>query len=216
MAKSVYSLVLADEVVAAIDGMAAGQGLSRSALVEHVLAQYASMQTPQTRTRQILTHLQGEVWQGGMRTAATSASALTLRTALPYKYNPALSYIVELKGDANFLGRLRVTLRSTSEAVLAYFGLFFELWQALEQKHLPTPPGAEFYQKEEKRHSRRLRHPARQKSEEMARAIAGYIAVLDGCIKVFFDHLEDAHTAAHATEQQYLRLLARFPEAAEL
>ena len=40
MKKSVYSLVLSDDVVAAVDRTAYQQGVSRSAMINQILAEY--------------------------------------------------------------------------------------------------------------------------------------------------------------------------------
>ena len=53
MSKSIYSLALTDEVVAALDLMARRQGLSRSALADRILADYASCVTNENRNRRI-------------------------------------------------------------------------------------------------------------------------------------------------------------------
>ena len=46
---SVYSLVLSDELVAAIDREAAQAGKSRSAMVGEILAQHLAVETPKQR-----------------------------------------------------------------------------------------------------------------------------------------------------------------------
>ena len=54
MKKSVYSLVLNDRVVEELDQLAYRQGTSRSALINRILADYVSYQTPEMRLRQVL------------------------------------------------------------------------------------------------------------------------------------------------------------------
>ena len=53
MKKSVYSLVLSDDVVEAVDRAAYQNGLSRSAMVNQILADYVSYTTPEKRMREI-------------------------------------------------------------------------------------------------------------------------------------------------------------------
>ena len=53
MNKSVYSLVLSDEVVDAIDRLAYSMNTSRSNLINQILAEKLSLMTPEMRMRQI-------------------------------------------------------------------------------------------------------------------------------------------------------------------
>lgn len=205
MAKSVYSLVLADEIVAAVDELAARQGYNRSALVNHILAEYTSLTTPEAWNGRVLKALDYWVAQQGLRVASQSAASLTVRTALSYKYNPALSYTVELRGEDD-LGRLRLTLRSQNDRVLDYFEQFFLLWQKLEERHLPAPPVKNTYEVQQRRYQRTLRKPD-MREEETAKALAGYIATLDGSLKIFFQNLTDASRAIEATESYYMKRL---------
>ena len=53
MGKSVYSLVLMDDIVAAVDRLAYQEGTSRSNMVNRILAEYVQMDTPENRIRTI-------------------------------------------------------------------------------------------------------------------------------------------------------------------
>lgn len=57
MSKSVYSLVLSDEIVRAIDSLAYRMNTSRSALIDRILAEKLSMQTPEIRMRNIMENI---------------------------------------------------------------------------------------------------------------------------------------------------------------
>ena len=54
MGKSVYSLVLMDEVVDAIDQMAYRNNTSRSNLINQILAEHVSLATPEKRMKDVL------------------------------------------------------------------------------------------------------------------------------------------------------------------
>ena len=58
MEKSLYSLLLSDDVVSEIDRQALRAGLSRSALVNRILAEYASIQTPEMRIDSIFRQME--------------------------------------------------------------------------------------------------------------------------------------------------------------
>lgn len=207
MGKNVYSLVLSDEVVEAIDVLATRQGFSRSALINHVLAQYASLQTPEHRMRQTIAATQSAADGAGFRGDVSSGGTLTLRTALKYKYNPALNYVVQLWDEDGQLGQLRVGLRSQNQILLDYFRQFFDLWCALENQHLPQPPPAGHSTVEEKRYARTLRKGEEKSTENTGEIIANYVQLMDGCMRIFFDNLDDFAKAQKETEQEYLRLL---------
>ncbi|NLW78590.1 MAG: hypothetical protein GXY32_04150 [Ruminococcaceae bacterium] len=205
MSKTVYSLVLSQEIVAAVDALAVRGGYSRSSLVNHILAEYASLMSPEKRARQLLDTLEHEAGRRGFRASRSPGGMLTLRTALPYKYNPALSYTVELRGEQAVLGRLHLALRSQNETLLACLALFFDLWRRLENAHLQLPPERDAYRSGGKRHTRVLRRPVQESSAEAeGELIAGYIALMDGCLKTYFHNLDDAPTALRETERHYL------------
>ena len=52
MKKSVYSLILTDEVIDRLDRAAYARGVSRSALADEILAGYLSYTTPEMRMQQ--------------------------------------------------------------------------------------------------------------------------------------------------------------------
>ena len=56
MSKSVYSLVLSDDVVAAVDRAAYALGSSRSNLINQILAEYVSFITPEKRRKDAETY----------------------------------------------------------------------------------------------------------------------------------------------------------------
>mgnify|MGYP006344792163 CR=1 FL=1 len=53
MHKSLYSLMLMDDVIKAIDRLALQQSTNRSNLVNQILAEYVSMTTPEKRVNNI-------------------------------------------------------------------------------------------------------------------------------------------------------------------
>ena len=51
--KSVYSIVLSDRVVEQVDALAYENGMSRSAMINHILAEQLSLTTPEQQMRSI-------------------------------------------------------------------------------------------------------------------------------------------------------------------
>lgn len=196
MPKSAYSLILSDEVVRAVDNMAARMGFSRSALINHALAEYTGLSTAEQQQRGIVQQVQQSMEGNGLRTEVSARGALTIHTALRYRYNPAVSYVVQFTPREEDMGEVRVALRTQSENLLQELENFFSLWDELEQTSLPVPPPAAGQRPARQRYVRRLRRMS--ESDETANAISGYVSLLDDCLKLFFDadgHDPDAQVA---------------------
>ena len=120
MNKSVYSLVLTDDVVAEIDRIAYENGTSRSNTVNQILAEYVSYDTPEKRIREVFSEVEN-LLTGSSRFQVMmqpSDSMFSLRSALAYKYNPTVRYSVELNRNLQpAIGELRVSVRSQSSAL---------------------------------------------------------------------------------------------------
>ena len=208
MKKSVYSLVLSDDVIAAVDRAAYQNGLSRSAMINRILAQAVSYTTPEQRMSEIFSQverlLNGEVFQS---LSQPSDSMMSLRSALAYKYNPNVSYSVELYPDRPGEGELRVSLRSQSSALILYLGQFFRLWAKIEQAYVG---GADCVIQDGK-YARRLKLPARVSHREQGAVLAGYIRAMEQGLRAFFHSLDDPRQAAASVEQAYQNYLKQYP-----
>ena len=58
MNKSLYSLILSDDVVREIDRLAYKSGTNRSSMINRILAEYVSYTTPEMRFNQIFSALE--------------------------------------------------------------------------------------------------------------------------------------------------------------
>ena len=208
MKKRVFSLVLSDDVIAAVDRAAYQNGLSRSAMINRILAQAVSYTTPDQRMSEIFSQverlLNGEVFQS---LSQPSDSMMSLRSALAYKYNPNVRYSVELYPDRPGEGELRVSLRSQSSALILYLGQFFRLWAKIEQAYVG---GADCVIQDGK-YARRLKLPARVSHREQGAVLAGYIRAMEQGLRAFFHSLDDPRQAAAAVEQAYQNYLKQYP-----
>ena len=208
MKKSVYSLVLSDDVIAAVDRAAYQNGLSRSAMINRILAQAVSYTTPEQRMSEIFSQverlLNGEVFQS---LSQPSDSMMSLRSALAYKYNPNVRYSVELYPDRPGEGELRVSLRSQSSALILYLGQFFRLWAKIEQAYV----GGSDCVIQDGKYARRLKLPARLSDREQGAVLAGYIRAMEQGLRAFFHSLDDPRQAAVTVEQAYQNYLKQYP-----
>lgn len=135
MGKSVYSIVLDDDVVEAVDELAYRAGTNRSGLINSILAEHIGCVTPEMRMREIFSLVEQSLEPRFLPTPQPSGSVLLVRTALRYKYKPTIKYTVELfRSFSGCVGRLKVGLRSQSAELTELCGEFFGYWQALEKR----------------------------------------------------------------------------------
>lgn len=200
MAKSVYSIVLDDAVVAALDQWAGRQGCSRSAAINRLLAHQLGLDTPQQQMQQILAAIQQET---ALQLLSASDAQMQLRSALRYKYNPTVRYQIELGTVAGCLGVLRVSLRTRNAALLTGLDSFYQLWGALEQRNLPHPETLR-YNVQDGRFARVLRSaPPGCDADRLGQLLAGYVELFDRCLNLFFQFWEDTGTALGVVEHTY-------------
>ena len=212
MEKNVYSLVLLDDVVDALDKLACERSTSRSSLVNQILAEYLSCPTPENRIRDIFSDM--ERISGGTEhfqsVQQRSCSAVCFRSSLHYRYHPTVRYTLELscKGGP-FLGELRVYFRTQNADLLERSGAFFRFWADLETKWIGPrfPEGRVPCAAGEGRYDRRLCWPQSESdrtSEKLAETILSYLGEIDSALKSYFTGSERAEPVI---ERQYLAYL---------
>ena len=142
MSKSLYSLILNDEVVSRIDDVAELAGTNRSSLINRILAEYVSYTTPEQWIRGIFDHLSTILSHTELVVpAAYSGSNFAVTTSLAYKYRPTVKYCVKLyESHEGRIGELKVLYRINSEELLYRIANFFKLFIAVETElsSLPT------------------------------------------------------------------------------
>ena len=138
MSKHVYSLVLMDEVVEAIDRLAYQQNTSRSNLINQILAERVCCITPQMRMNDIFSTVSDRIADDCFQVQTQPSEAmLSIRSALKYKYKPTIRYSLELyRSPGRTLGALKVSFRTQSAKLLSELTGFYRLWAALEQQFL--------------------------------------------------------------------------------
>lgn len=204
MNKSVYSLVLSDEIVQEIDRMAYEAGASRSAMVNQILADSVRYTTPEKRMREVFSAVEqmliGSVFEPQLQ---PSESMFSLRSALDYKYNPSVRYSVELYRNAlPMLGELRVSIRSQNSALVLALLQFFKLWTRVETAYIGRVECA----MEDGRYLRKLRLSGESQptNEQIGEGIAGYINLLDSAMKLYFQNSNDPALAMASVEKRYV------------
>lgn len=194
MGKNVYSLVLTDEVVQAVDELAYANNVSRSHLINQILADALSLTTQETRLQRLYESVarlfeQERVFQ--VQTQPTDA-VFSIRSALRYKYNPTIRYSVAFtrQEDGAFWGDWKAVCRTQSEPLLLLLNRFFQVMADAErpcQQHKRVS-----YQVGERRFCKLFALPketsvsGKEADAVLAQSLADYIRLFDAAIKEYF------------------------------
>ncbi len=211
MKKSVYSLVLMDDVVKAVDEQAYRLGTSRSNLINQILAQHLSCITPEMRMKDIFDSVSELISSTLQIQQQHSASLMTMKTALEYKYRPTINYKVELKRIPDeFMGNIRVQIRTQSPALIGLFNSFFAYRVRMEKLYL-AQKGVDNYVFSIGNgiFSRNLIN-SRLSDEQAGEAIGEYITDLNRAVKVYFSSPENFAENIPVLEKEYRKMLEKY------
>ncbi|MBQ9988382.1 MAG: hypothetical protein IJP30_01400 [Clostridia bacterium] len=189
MKKTLYSLILSDDVVHAVDILAHQTGMSRSALVNRILAEYVSVQTPENRINDIFRAMEAMIAPRPELVPffSPNSTTMSLKSSLAYKYRPTVKYEVALHGGTDgSIGELAVIFRTQSAPLIRAMTAFFRLWAEIERILLVPQLGAEIecllY---DGKFVRPLAAPVGRDgtAEELAQALSDYIHLFDRTLK---------------------------------
>lgn len=199
MKKNIYSLVLSENVVAAVDRLAYERHTNRSNLINQILAEYVSYETPEMRMQNVFDRMQSLLGSAFQPLESASPTMLTLRSALSYKYNPTVRYQVELYRTPHVaVGELKVSMRTQSATLSLLVMQFFKLWIKIEQAHHPDSDATVT----EGRFVKRFVTDTMD-SERVAEGISAYVDAFDHALKTFFCYLEQPEIAEAYVERTY-------------
>ncbi len=193
MKKSVYSIVLMDDIVEAVDELAARQGMSRSAMINSILAGHLSCTTPEMQMQSVFSVLERQMNELFRIQTGASDAIMSMHSALRYKYRPALRYSVELlrAAEGDTVGWLRVSCRTKNTALLPAMDDFFRFIISLElvaEPDLSKQTG--MYELAPGRMSRRILSRSHT-AEEIGEGISLYVSQLDSMMQSYFSGLQD-------------------------
>ena len=208
MKKTLYSLMLNDEVVREVDALAHRLGTNRSNLINEILAEYVNYTTPERRINDILSTIQELMQPSGdlIPFFSPHSYSLSLKSSLEYKYRPTIKYEVELyKGSGDTIGALSVLFRTQSPALIDAMTDFFRLWKSIEDAHLAPRLSAKVdYALYDGKFVRTIAVPDKNcSSDELASSLAEYIRLFDKMMKGWLTGRYDAH-AIEAAYYSYL------------
>lgn len=208
MKKTLYSLVLNDEVVREVDALAHRMGTNRSNLINQILAEYVNYTTPEQRINQVLSTIEELMAPSRELVPFFSPNSYTmsLKSSLEYKYRPTVKYEVELyRGAGDTIGELTVLFRTQSMALIKGMTEFFRLWKQIEDAHLKPLTGADIdYALYEGKFVRSIAAPSKDcTAQELASALSNYITLFDKLLK---GYLADRYSP-HEIEGAYCSYL---------
>lgn len=190
MAKTVYSLVLDDEVMKLVDKAARRGGLSRSAYINQALAENVGYETALKKNADLFRCVEDLLARhDNLHFFTASSSAATVTGSISYRYKPTMKYLVEIYPyEHEYLGELKVSSRTGNEFVRRAIDEFFRLWTALERRYVSENIPCAI---EENRMRRVFLRPrAEIGPTALASAIAHYIGAFDALINEYFVNLD--------------------------
>lgn len=199
MKKTLYSLMLSDDVVRAVDELAHSLGTNRSSLINQILADYVSITTPERRINDIFHAVEQMLAPSRELVPFFSPRALTmsLKSSLEYKYRPTVKYEVQLfRSTDGPLGELSVVFRTQSAALIEAMSQFFRLWKHTEDRLLAPLISEELdYALYDGKFVRTIAVPRGRDvtAEEVAEALSDYIKLFDRLMKGWLSGRLDAN-----------------------
>ncbi len=198
MKKTLYSLMLNDEVVREVDALAHRMGTSRSALINQILAEYVNYTTPERRINDVLSTIEQLMAPSRELVPffAPNTYSMSLKSSLEYKSRPTVKYEVALApGESDSIGALSVIFRTQSDALISAMTAFCRLWKDIEDRLLLPLTGAAIdYALYDGKFVRSIAPPDRDCSaDELAGAISGYITLFDKLMKGYLSGRYDGH-----------------------
>ncbi|MGL5439059.1 MAG: hypothetical protein ACRDA4_01550 [Filifactoraceae bacterium] len=194
MKKSMYSLMLMDDLIVKVDKLAYTNNTNRSNMINQILAEYLSFTTPEMRVREIVEKITDIIHD--MNTFQVqklpSDQSINIKSSLSYKYRPTIKYTVEFnKAQGREIGVLKINFRTQSNELLKLLDEFFRVWIAVEEKYLGRmfPKHELEYLIGEGRLNRTFicHDNLSLNSDILSKTIANYIRTFDAALKTYFD-----------------------------
>lgn len=204
MKKSVYSLVLMDEIIEGIDAMAYSMNTSRSNLINQILAEKVAVVTPEMHMQDIFETMEKMLdgYNNFQIQNQASDTMMSIRSVLRYKYNPTIRYAVSLyRGQHKEIGEVKVISRTQSGLLGGYLDQFFRIWAQVENQYERNSWNIEAGSKWVRKLS--INDEKTYSPEEIAKSIADYIKILDGGLKIYFTHIDRGQYVINMLTEHY-------------
>jgi len=194
MKKNMYSLMLSKSLVEEIDNLSYKKNTNRSNLINHILAEYLSLSTPEMHIKEVFDSLAARMEKNNhfIIQNISSDSILYIKSSLDYKYKPTIKYALELYKNSDLcIGSLKIQFRTQSECLIGYLNEFFEIWIGLEKKYRldSLSHSDKVYKIGHNKFERVFLTPEIEiGSQELSHAINHYITSFDSILKLFLSN----------------------------
>ncbi len=208
MKKNMYSLMLSGSVMQEIDKIAYKMGTNRSNLINQILADYVSFETPEMKIKEIFETITAMIESTDFILLSEGSQTLSLKSPLEYKYRPTIKYSLELNkhSEHSQIGTLKVVFRTQSPDLLEILDDFFYEFIKLEQKYIHPlfEPDVIQYEVESGKFRRSFPMPNakdERSNQIISEAISSYIHCFDTLLKWY---LANPNATQKQMEKQYL------------
>lgn len=220
MKRSMYSLILSDDIVAAVDALAAQKGTSRSNYINQVLAKHVQCITPEQQMQRVFANLTHQMDEAFRIQEQGSNALLSILGSVQYKYRPTIRYRVELLRNMQQeeVGRLKISCRTQNQTLLDAMAQFFRFWVKLEQKYDANGACAEgLYQIESGCMTMALLRSGAATDEQLGEIVGNYIRMFHAVLQSYFAGIQQdisGTVLSRALEQQYAELREQLHDSA--
>ena len=220
MKRSMYSLILSDDIVAAVDALAAQKGTSRSNYINQVLAKHVQCITPEQQMQRVFANLTHQMDEAFPIHVEGSNALLSILGSVQYKYRPTIRYRVELLRNMQQeeVGRLKISCRTQNQTLLDAMAQFFQFWVKLEQKYDANSACAQgLYQIESGCMTMALLRSGAATDEQLGEIVGNYIRMFHAVLQSYFAGIQQdvsGTVLSRALEQRYAELREQLHDSA--
>ena len=211
MKKNMYSLMLGEEIIRAVDKLAEENNTNRSNMINQILAEHLSLTTPEKHVRSIFEEIDRIIGRNQDYNLYFEPNDMTMsiKSSLKYHYRPTIRYEVEMyRIPEQTIGQLKIIFRTTSSDLLLELTRFFKIWMQLENiyiSHFFTRDAIEYGMESGKfRRTFALPHDSVYSETQIGEAISNYISAFDDILK---DYLCGNFGSTQEIEHRYLQYL---------
>ncbi|MGL4607429.1 MAG: hypothetical protein ACRCU3_08205 [Eubacteriaceae bacterium] len=193
MKKSVYSLMLFDEIVEKIDQIAYMNNTNRSQLINDLLAERIGLVTPEQKIQKILEQLDENFSDILSVNQINKNSSIQFGKSLKYKYRPKVRYSYEfLANEDGKYPVLKISSRTKSEDLNEHFNAFFSLISTIEQeKNKELDKMSENLTNHKFVRSFKKEGELTQETQVVADNLTRYLKMIDQAMNVYFSHIDE-------------------------
>jgi hypothetical protein len=192
MSRSMYSLILSDRVVEAIDREAYRQQCNRSRMIERILAQHMGIETKEAQVRDMMEEIarQLSLLDRIQVLPNREARSLVYQAPVRFKYNPTLKYRLEWQeAGGGYRAVLKIVSRTTSRPLADALETFFLNMNQWEREYAPFVQGENrLYRNEGKGTIQFVKtiYAGPAAYEGMSQLLSRYLVMLNEAMEAYF------------------------------